>query len=412
MVSAAAALAALLAGAFASCSGIDNGSVTRPPCEGVYAGKCGGSCLSDANCAAGLYCSPNGNCTADCAPGAPACPNGLVCTPEGRCKGSGGGTGGGEPFGDGGLTTSSGSGQDSCADISVKIEKQIPTVILLVDQSGTMVEPFPGGNRWDVLQNALMDANSGVVKLLEKDIRFGLTLYSGKDADPVCPLLVSTPIALNNYDTINMTYSSASPIEDTPTGESINAVVEVLEPFPEPGPKVIVLATDGEPDTCTDKDPAPGSPGAIAAQQLSIQAAQEAYNKKIPTFVIAVGSDVSQAHLQDVANAGAGKAIGGPDNAKYYQPTDQQALVNAFNEIINGVRTCVFTLNGKVDATLAEQGSVILDGEKLGYNDPNGWKLNTESEIEIVGTSCDKIQTGEHTLTVTFPCGAVVIDPN
>jgi hypothetical protein len=336
-----------------------------------------------------------------------------VCSNRGECTQGGGGAGGGDPFGDGGLTTSSsGSGMDACADISVQIEKQIPTIVLLIDQSGSMTAAFPGGDRWNVLRNSLMDPGSGVVKLLENDVRFGLTLYTGKDADPVCPLLQSVPVALGNHSAINALYSSAVPVEDTPTGESIDAVAKTLEAFQEPGQKVIVLATDGEPDTCIFKDPAPGTPEAQAARDASVKAAQAAYSKDIPTFVIAVGDDVAKAHLQDVANAGAGKPIGGVDNAKYYVPTDQQALTDAFKEIINGVRTCVFTLNGKVDAMLADQGSVVLDGQKLGLNDPDGWKLNSESEIEIVGAACDTIQSGDHTLMVTFPCGAVVIDPN
>src|SRR5688572_28336443 len=201
MIGAAAGLAALLAGAFSSCSGVDNGSITGPPCDTVYVGKCGGSCLNDSNCAAGLYCSPSGKCTADCAAGGAACPNGLVCTPEGRCKDPGGGVGGGDPFGDGGLTTtSSGSTGDSCADVSVKIDKQIPTVVLLVDQSGSMTAAFPGGDRWNVLRDALMDPQTGVVKLLENDVRFGLSLYSAADANQVCPLLVNVNVALGNHD--------------------------------------------------------------------------------------------------------------------------------------------------------------------------------------------------------------------
>jgi len=400
-----------ISGSLAGSCGGDPSSV-GPPCETVFQGQCGGKCLNDPDCAAGLYCSPSGACTADCAAGGQQCPAGLVCSPKGRCDPPGGGQGGGDPFGDGGLTTSSSGMMDGCADISVQIEKQIPTVVLLIDQSGSMTEAFPGGNRWNVLRKALMDPGSGVVKLLENDVRFGLTLYTAKDAEPVCPLLEEVSVALGNYSAINAVYSSAVPVEDTPTGDSLNAVTKTLEAFPEPGQKVIVLATDGEPDTCMNKDPAPGSPEAQAARDASVKAAQDAYAKKILTFVIAVGNDVAQAHLQDVANAGAGKPIGGADDAKYYVPTDQQALTDAFKEIINGVRTCVFTLNGKVDAELANQGSVVLDGQKLGFNDPNGWKLNSESEMEIVGAACDTIQSGDHSLTVTFPCGAVVLDPN
>lgn len=397
------------AGSLASSCGSDSTSF-GPPCQTVFAGQCGGSCLNDPDCGAGLYCSPTGTCTADCAAGGLQCPAGFVCSPNGRCDEAGGGAGGSDSFVDGGFTT--GSGGDACADITVQIEKQIPTIVLLIDQSGSMTAAFPGGDRWNVLRNSLMDPASGVVKLLENEVRFGLTLYTGKDADPVCPLLEEVSIALGNHAAINAVYSSAVPVEDTPTGESIDAVTKTLEAFAEPGQKVIVLATDGEPDTCVFKDPAPGTPEAQAARDASVKAAQDAYGKDILTYVIAVGDDVTKAHLQDVANAGAGKPVGGADNAKYYVPTDQQALTDAFKEIINGVRTCVFTLNGKVDPALADQGSVVLDGQKLGFNDPDGWKLNNESEIEIVGAACDTIQSGDHSLSVTFPCGAVVIDPN
>lgn len=412
-----AALTLLGAAMFASCDG--DTPQGGAPCETVYSGQCGTSCSTDSDCAAGLYCSAGGICTADCAEGSAGCPSGSTCSPRGRCEtgqGGAGGTGsasggmGGGLF-DGGVTTGGGSQGGSgggCADVSVTIEKQVPTVVLLIDQSGSMTAAFPGGTRWDVLRAALMDPAMGVVKALENDVRFGLALYSGQDANPVCPLVEQVPIAIGNYDAINTVYSAAFPIEDTPTGESVDAVTAVLDPFAEPGPKVIVLATDGEPDTCLYKDPAPGSPEAEEARQVSIAAVQAAFAKDIRTFVIAVGDDVSNAHLQDVANAGVGNPVGGADNAPFYKPTDQQALIDAFNEIINGVRSCVFTLNGKVDPMYADQGDVVLDGAELAYNDPNGWKLNNESEIELIGTACEQIQTGEHTLTVTFPCGAVV----
>lgn len=390
-------------------------SSSASPCDSVLKGKCGVPCISSTDCGAGLYCGPQSACTADCASGAAACPAGQSCSAQGQCVSDGSSGGGGkDPFGDGGLTTSSSGGggtPDGCADITVQFEKQIPTVVLLIDQSGSMTAAFPGGTRWNVLRDALMNPNSGVVKLLEKDVRFGLTLYTGADANPTCPILSNVPISLNNFDAINTLYSSSVPIEDTPTGESVDAVVKVLDAFAEPGPKVIVLATDGEPDSCAFKDPLPGTPEAQMAKDLSVNAVKAAYAKNIQTFVIAVGDQITQAHLQDVANAGVGKQVGGMDNAKYYQPTDQQALADAFNEIINGVRSCTFTLGGMVDPMQADTGTVILDGQKLPYNDPNGWQLNSPTEIELLGTSCTAIKQGDHTLSVTFPCGAVNI-PN
>jgi hypothetical protein len=161
-----------------------------------------------------------------------------------------------------------------------------------------------------------------------------------------------------------------------------------------------VLATDGEPDTCAEPNPQNG-------QDESIAAAQAAFGKDVRTFVIAVGDEVSLGHLQDVANAGAGLPIGGADKAPYYLALNQQTLIDAFDKIINGVRSCVLKLNGTVDAQSASEGKVYLDGAVLGYNDPNGWKLNGPDEIELVGTSCDKIKLGDHSISVQFPCGIV-----
>jgi hypothetical protein len=159
-----------------------------------------------------------------------------------------------------------------------------------------------------------------------------------------------------------------------------------------------VLATDGEPDTCAVPNPQNGQPEAI-------KAAQDAYAKGIETYIISVGDQVSLGHLQDMANAGKGVPVGGSQNEPYYQALDQQALYDAFQTIINGVRSCVLKLNGTVDPANASKGQVTLDGKPLGYEDPDGWKLNNPSEIELLGTACDAIKEGDHSLTINFPCG-------
>ncbi len=377
------------------------------PCSSVYAGKCGGTCSSDATCPSGLYCGLSGTCTADCAPGAASCPSGQHCSVRGKCLPGAGGAGGsgGEDFIDGGLVGSggSGAGPDGCADVIVNFEKQVPTVMLLIDQSGSMTEAFGNGNRWDVLYKTLMDPSTGIVKTLEKDVRFGLALYTSNNgsAGGACPLLTKVPIGLDNHAKIDAVYAPADPAGETPTGESIDAVSKDLAAFAEAGPKIIVLATDGEPDTCAEPNPQNG-------QDESIAAAQAAFGKDIRTFVISVGDDVGTGHLQDMANAGVGLPVGGATKAPYYQALNQQALIDAFNTIINGVRSCVLKLNGTVDEQSAQQGNVVLDGMKLGYNDANGWKLNSPDEMELLGTACETIKVGDHQLSVTFPCGIVV----
>jgi hypothetical protein len=206
--------------------------------------------------------------------------------------------------------------------------------------------------------------------------------------------------ALGNFAAMKAVYDAAGPLGETPTGESITKVAGSLAAVTDPGPKYIILATDGEPDTCAQPNPQNGQPQAVAA-------AQAAHAQGIGTFIIAVGNQVSAGHQQDMANAGAGQQQGAP----YWTALDPAGLVDAFDTIINGVRSCVFTVNGQIDPAKAALGNVVLDGQGLTYDDPNGWKLNSPTEIELVGAACDAIQSGEHEISATFPCDAVVPDP-
>jgi hypothetical protein len=43
--------------------------------------------------------------------------------------------------------------------------------------------------------------------------------------------------------------------------------------------------------------------------------------------------------------------------------------------------------------------------------DANGWQLKSPKEIELLGSACDAIKEGSHTLTFDFPCGAYTPPP-
>jgi hypothetical protein len=360
------------------------------------AGKCGTSCASDDECGAGMYCNLGGSCSADCGSGL-VCPSGATCDAHGRCIGdisSLDASVDGDPDG------------SSCPNVTVTFEKTIPTVVLLVDQSGSMNESFGGDTRWNVARKALIDPTKGVVKTLEKEVRFGLALYSSKNGfkGGTCPLLTKVSMALGNYSAIAAVYSKAEPIGDTPTGESIDGVVKDLADPKVPGPKYIVLATDGEPDTCTDANPPDTTK---VGQPEALKAAQNAYAKGISLFYISVGTSVSASHAQDMANAGQGLAPGGAKKAKYYVATDASSLQSAFDTIIAGVRSCTFKLNGKV--VDPKKGTVTLDGTNLVYGDANGWALEPDgTQVTLQGTACAKIKTGDHTINASFACGAVI----
>jgi hypothetical protein len=290
----------------------------------------------------------------------------------------------------------------ACGEISVEFEMQTPTVVLLVDQSGSMTSSFGNGTRWNVLRNALLDETTGVVKRLEGSVRFGLQLYTsnGGSAGGECPILTGAPAALDNHQAIRDVFYANSPAGDTPTGESIAAVASMLAADIWPDEKIILLATDGEPDTCAVPNPQTGQPESVAA-------AEAAFADGFKTYIVSVGSEVSLGHMQDMANAGVGADSSNP--APYYQALDPDALVAALEEIIYGVRDCLLELNGEVQDGMAGECEVLVDGEAVPFEDPDGWQLNDPSTIELLGETCEAIQEGNVAIEVTCPCDAVEI---
>ena len=302
-------------------------------------------------------------------------------------------------LGNGSEPTIGGSDTGTCADAEVKFEPQAPTVLLLIDQSGSMTTEFAGTDRWQAVYNALLDPQDGLVPELEDEIRFGMALYTGFGDRRECPVITATAPALNNYDAIEASYEASEPADETPTGESIAAVTPSLVDDPTPGNKVIVLATDGEPDTCAEPNPQNG-------QDESVDAAAAAFAQGVRTYVISVGDEVSDEHLQDVANAGVGVGMGDPD-APFYKANDAQALADAFAEIVEGVRDCKLTLDGEVAEGGEDECTVYVNGMAVPHGDDDGWKLNGPSEAELVGEACEAIQKGEVEVSIKCACGIV-----
>jgi hypothetical protein len=110
--------------------------------------------------------------------------------------------------------------------------------------------------------------------------------------------------------------------------------------------------------------------------------------------------------MQRVANLGVGK----PKDetvapAKLYTADNQAALKTAFSTILSDVpRSCVFSLNGRVKAENASEGTVVLNGQTLVYQDTNGWTLKSPDQVELLGSSCEKVRAGEVKLDINFPC--------
>jgi len=320
--------------------------------------------------------------------------SGYMCTATGRCTPS-----------------MVGDGSSVCADVYLDSRLATPNVIMLVDQSGSMNSDFGSGTRWSVLRNSLLAMPDGFIYDLQAQVRFGLALYSARaepDDQPVmgeCPIMTTVlPPALNNYDAINAIYGPADPIDETPTGESIDWVVRTVTGAPDPSadPTIIVLATDGEPDTCAQPNPQEGQAEAVAA-------AQRAFAAGIRLYIISVGEGtVSASHQQDMANAGIGAPAGA--SSPYWVAGDDAGLRDALRTIIGGEISCDVTLRGRIDASMACSGTVLLNGMSIPCDDPNGWVVVDDSHIRLQGTACETVMNGDAvTLEARFPCDVILI---
>ncbi|XXX81342.1 vWA domain-containing protein [Sorangium sp. So ce134] len=353
---------------------------------------------------------------------------------SGAASGSGGGatssvgsTGSGEePIfvgSGGGLIATSGSGGagGGCQQLDIAFEPQTPTVMIVVDRSGSMYD----SGYWDPLKTAVLN----VVESLQAKVRFGFLTFTGIAPDQ-CPLLSGTDvIALNSHADITAAYDEASmrPGQklETPTGITFNeTIIPDLVAFGEPGPKYILFVTDGEPDRCDDGP-------SVCARDDVVGAVQSAYDQGIGTFVFGLGDGAFAEHLQDLANAGAGQPVQRPQNtnqacftgagtyadvggtAMYYtpDPTNATALENELNAAISGAKSCTFDLQGSiaVDLDHASEGQVLIDGAPVPYDAQNGWTMESPTQLVLVGDACERLKAATQGISFDFPCE--IIDP-
>ncbi|HKP63989.1 MAG TPA: vWA domain-containing protein [Polyangiales bacterium] len=310
---------------------------------------------------------------------------------------------------------------DDCNKVEIEFAPQIPSVFVLVDRSSSMFER----SFW----NPLKDGVLAVIEQLQKDIHFGFSSYTGAQG-MMCPQLTTVvPLAELNYAAIKRAYDAIAKPEfkgETPTSLAIQEVSKTLLKEPKNSPKFIVLVTDGEPDFCDD-------PNVTCSRDAVVAAAQAAYAQGIGTFIFSVGGEVDRAHLGDVANAGTGQPVEDRQmavhyqcpnsmatysptsgNAPYFEPNvnDRAALVKALSDTIAGVRSCVFDLQGKVkiNLMLASQGIVEVDGQRVPYGGDDGYRMNSETQLELLGASCKRLKRPEtKKVFIDFPCEAVVL---
>ena len=377
---------------------------------------CDKSCSSDSECTAS-FCS-NGKCVANCTADE-GCGEGATCNTRGRCVPN---------MGTGGSGGTGGTGGNACQSIEVTPMRSIPNVMFLVDQSGSMISGFGGGeNRWEAAHTAITDIVSDP---LDDIVRFGLTTYTSRNGfqdGRACPLLpTQIDFAFDNSATFESNYPYTYPSddgEDTPTGDSLDALVSLIQASPPPneGPTIIVLATDGLPDSCECADNYPDpidnedqycEAGATDPRVEAVNAATAAHAAGIDVFPLWVGnlsndpSDPTRSHMQDVANAG----VGGTGTV--WVGDDPTSLADAFQTIISDSISCDIQMVERFDdkEKACDEGDVRLNGVPLDC--PSEWQVKPGADdiIELLGDTCDTLKGGNVTFTAEFPCGAIIVE--
>lgn len=307
----------------------------------------------------------------------------------------------------GGDDTGSGSGSDpggggggpdaSCPNVNFMATQVIPSIHLVIDRSGSMSTLLPNTNtsRYQAMRDALVGTN-GVVGQLQTKAYFAASLYT---SDNPCPKLYNTATRqLNNLAQVKTLIDSQSPNGNTPTPAAIDQTVAYFAANPAPmgSPPIMVLATDGLPNSCDGQD----------SQTQSVQSAKNAYAAGIRTFILGIAG-VNDSFLQSMANAGQG-VTQGQTNAKYYTANSPQDLQTAFQQIIGGVVSCELTINGTVDPEQAKGGTVTLNGQTLTYG--SDWEVVNGTTIRLVGAACDSLKSSPNPqVQASFPCGSVIL---
>ena len=281
----------------------------------------------------------------------------------------------------------------------------IPDLHLVVDRSSSMLIPVDIfqlhlGSKWDVMRRSL----ASLLDTYSTNIRFGLTLYpNGGDCGAG---QIDVGLALGAAAPAKGVLNKTFPAGATPTHSTLDVVRNYLATVPPgPGPRYVLLATDGMPNCGAQRRDDMG-PATLAAVQALVAAG-------VKVFVIGFGEIIAgnPALLNQLAVAGGVPNPQGPH--KFYAATNEAQLKAAFFNIAGGLvpPPCTYKLqSAPPDPDLVK---VTFDGKPVPrtLSNQNGWNYTQGgTEITFFGAACDLLRTGAiKEVRFAFGCKGPVI---
>jgi hypothetical protein len=298
---------------------------------------------------------------------------------------------------------------DAICGVEISDTTKEPTDVLLVlDRSGSMNEsiaaecccsstcrqlldikmcPSTSGctERWPALTSAVTTTISQAA-----GIRWGLKLFSSQHLLDACGVDSGVELGIGaSASSVQARVAGAAPEGGTPTAAAIVAATAHLNTVHDASSKVILLATDGEPN-CKSRSLEPNTVD-LDGTRRAIAAALAAGFR---TYVIGIGPSVG--NLDDFAVAGG--------TEKHFRTASAAELAGALATISKAVASCTFTMSRAPDdpANIA----VYLDGSLLANDPANGWTFGATTQAVILkGAACARITSGAATsVRVLFGC--------
>jgi hypothetical protein len=76
------------------------------------------------------------------------------------------------------------------------------------------------------------------------------------------------------------------------------------------------------------------------------------------------------------------------------------------------VKPCIFDLEGKIKVNLnfLAEAQVFVQGVPVPLSDVDGWRMNSATQLELVGGACANWRRPENTvIKFNFPCKSIII---
>ncbi len=299
-------------------------------------------------------------------------------------------------------------GPVSCVVGRIAMTRAKPTVMFVIDRSGSMNASFGQGNtRWSALTEAL----AVTLPAVDDDVKMGALFYPASEAGATCSVTGATILPdFRHAPFIVGQMLTSFPAGQTPTADALLMAADAVSSVrAATAARALVLATDGAPNCNTALNPracvCANTNGRCGNGLMCLDAVRTTdrietlRQQGLPTYVIGI-QDEDDTLFVNTLDAMA--MAGGRPRTKaahaYYAASSEAEMRAALVAIRDQVAGCVFLTTSVPD----DNGRIVVlvNGQAVPAagtgTDGWVWSNKTNGEIAIIGASCDMTAALDH----------------